>query len=428
MTRGVVSGIGCAVASFMLGCVAHPAPADAMTPLSVAFRGSRTLDLSNVTDQHGVSFTIGGLSGIAYVGADEYLCVMDNADTLVRVRLIPSTNATLTTAQVLGGVRVSQAHDHEGIALGGVSRGSVLLSEEDTPAIREYRLTPPMSLPPPAVGDFVRSVALPANYANRRANFGLEALSIRLSPAASSTGGVGASVWTCNEEALTTDGAQSTPSAGTNVRITRVTLDAGAGVVSGQWAYLTEPMHGGTITGARSGVCDLVALPDGRVILLERSLALNFAGFFQGRLYELDFNGATDVGALPAIPPPSGPFTRVSKRLLWSGDLGNLEGIALGPRLSDGTYVLVGIADDNNAATFDTVASWQLSGVQTPHVADFDWSGTVNAADLFAYLDAWFVQVDASGVGAGLPTDIDDSGDVDVSDLFAFLDAWFATF
>ncbi len=430
MTRNLVSGLGCAFAAFALGCATHPVPAEAMppaSPLALTFRGSRTLDLSNVTDQHGVSFNIGGLSGITYLGADEYLCVMDNADTLVRVRLIPSANATLTTSQVLSGLRISQSHDHEGIALAGFSRGSVLISEEDTPAIREYSLGSPT--PPPVPGAFVRTLALPAIYANRRANFGLEALAIRMSPAASSAGGVGASVWTCNEESLTTDGPLSTPSAGTHVRLTRVTLDAGAGAVSGQWAYFTEPMHGGSITGARSGVCDLVAIPDGRVILLERSLALNFTGFFQGRLYELDFTGATDVLGLAAIPPPSGPFTRVSKRLLWSGDLGNLEGIALGPRLPDGSYVLVGIADDNKAATFDTVASWQLTGVQSPHAADFDWSGTVDATDLFVYLDAWFVQVDAGGsggVGVGLPTDLDDSGDVDVTDLFAFLDAWFS--
>jgi hypothetical protein len=422
MARNIVSGLGCAVASFMIGCAAHPVPADAMTPLALTFRGSRTLDLSNVSDQHGVSFTIAGLSGITYLGADEYLCAMDNADTLVRVRLIPSPNATLTTSQVLGGLRLAQLHDHEGLALAGFARNSVLVSEEDTPAIREYSLG--ALTPPPAPGAFVRTLALPASYANRRANFGLESLAIRLSPAASSIGGTGATVFTCNEEALTTDGPQSTPSAGTLVRITRITLDSGAGAVTGQWAYLTEPMHGGSITGARSGVCDLVALPDGRVILLERSLALNFAGFFQGRLYELDFTGATDVSAMPAIPPPSGPFVRVSKRLLWSGDLANLEGIALGPRLPDGSYVLVGIVDDNGSATFDTVASWQLTGVQPPNVADFDWSGTVDATDLFAYLDAWFTQTDAPGVG--LPTDIDDSGDVDVSDLFAFLDAWFA--
>ncbi len=59
--------------------------------------------------------------------------------------------------------------------------------------------------------------------------------------------------------------------------------------------------------------------------------------------------------------------------------------------------------------------------------ADFDGSGGVGVADLFAFLDAWFAQF--PGGTPGEPNaDFDRSGAVTVADLFGFLDAWFAEF
>lgn len=55
--------------------------------------------------------------------------------------------------------------------------------------------------------------------------------------------------------------------------------------------------------------------------------------------------------------------------------------------------------------------------------ADFDGSGTVDVADLFDFLDAWFVT--QGQTGPGLATDFDTDQTVTVDDLFGFLDAWF---
>ena len=60
-----------------------------------------------------------------------------------------------------------------------------------------------------------------------------------------------------------------------------------------------------------------------------------------------------------------------------------------------------------------------------PNPADFDHSGTVTVADLFAFLDAWFATFGTTG--SGLAADIDHSGAVTVADLFSFLDSWFAS-
>lgn len=54
----------------------------------------------------------------------------------------------------------------------------------------------------------------------------------------------------------------------------------------------------------------------------------------------------------------------------------------------------------------------------TPCVGDFDRSGAVNAADIFEFINAWFL---------GEPrADVNASGLVDAADIFSFLNAWFA--
>lgn len=59
----------------------------------------------------------------------------------------------------------------------------------------------------------------------------------------------------------------------------------------------------------------------------------------------------------------------------------------------------------------------QTLNVATAHHADFNRNGTVEIADLFAFLNAWFSQ----SPGA----DFDTSGGLAVADIFAFLNDWF---
>ncbi len=65
--------------------------------------------------------------------------------------------------------------------------------------------------------------------------------------------------------------------------------------------------------------------------------------------------------------------------------------------------------------------------VDTTCFLDMDSSGTIDAQDLFDYLDAWFVQsgsVCASSCTADIAAPL--GGSPDVVDLFFYLDAWFA--
>jgi hypothetical protein len=338
-----------------LGCAGVPPREGLAQPLAVAFRNTVALP-TTTTDQSGTSFTITGLSGITYIGGEQYIAVMDNSNKLVRLRVVLSPTGAIASAQVLGGISLAATRDYEAIAPGG--HGTVLLAEEDTPAIHEFRL---------ADGAIVRTITPPAVFAQRRPNFGFESLTSD-----------GTFAWAANEEALTPDGPLSTATQGTTVRLLRIPAIPGQAAATPasswpQFAYRTQPWHGSAVGSARSGVSELVLLPGGTLLTLERSFAFNLAGFFQCRIYEVGFAAATDVRGFTAGLAGQ-TYTTTTKRLLWSGsNVNNMEGLALGPRLDPArpgsprgtSYALIGIVDDGDPISVNTLASFVITGVPT---------------------------------------------------------------
>ncbi len=94
--------------------------------------------------------------------------------------------------------------------------------------------------------------------------------------------------------------------------------------------------------------------------------------------------------------------------------------------ICNGLNILLTATINSTHIVFGSTATLAADGVRVACPCDFGGNGTVGVDDLFAYLDAWFVQFGTSG--ANLSADFDDSGDVSVADLFAFLDCWFAAF
>lgn len=323
-------------------------------------RSIQPLATSSTTDQHGVDFAIGGLSGITYAGGSTFWAVMDNSDTLVRLEISFAGDGSIATADVAGGLRLSQLRDHEGIAIAADGL-SVYVSEETTPAVHQYRLSD---------GALLATLPLPAEFASRRANLGLESLSRQ-----------GNTLWTAAEEALGVDGPLSDPSSGTTLRLLR--YDLGEPVLAGpQYAYTTAPIHTAVNDGprdasdrSRSGLADLVALPDGRLLALERSFAradfifADAGSSFETRIYLVDPQGASDVSSLASLAGES--FVGVDKSVaLWTnvtgilgGGIGNLEGLALGPQLPNGNWTLLGIVDNGDGVlSGNTLVSFELAG------------------------------------------------------------------
>lgn len=263
------------------------------------------------------------LSGIAHAGGDRFFAVSDDAGRLFPLRIeIDRASGTIETAVPGPPRKLAGGIDLEGIAL--VAEDRILVCDEIGPALREHALTG---------GSPVRTLPIPPVFRKARFNLGIESLSRS-----------GDSLWIANEEALRGDGPLPTPEHGTRVRLQRLDLN---GSPTGQWAYETDPYPGAPLFGrAHSGVSDLLALPTGELLVLERSFSSHG---FRSRIYQVDFTDGTPTGALPDLEAAA--VTPVTKRLLWdSGSFSyNFEGLSLGPLLAAGSRSLLLVADDGGA-------------------------------------------------------------------------------
>ncbi|MGB7158756.1 MAG: esterase-like activity of phytase family protein [Tepidisphaeraceae bacterium] len=257
------------------------------------------------------------LSGITWAGGTQYYAVADGGAGLFPVSIsINSATGAITSAALSAKVQLATGVDLEGVVY-NASTNTVHVSDETGPAIREYNVSN---------GAVVSTVTVPAVYNSIVNNFSLESLSRG-----------GSNLWTANEEALTVDGPLSTTGAGSWVRLQRFNV---AMAPTGQWAYRTDAISADSpfTTAERSGVSDLLALPDGRLLVLERELGGPVIPDFRNRIYLVDFTGATDSSAIASLSSTS--FTGVTKTLLWEGGFANdnFEGITLGPQLANGDY------------------------------------------------------------------------------------------
>lgn len=359
-----------AVAASLLGglCNVHAAPA--VAPAKVSWRGSLTLP-ATAADTAGNTVTVTGLSGIAWLGGDRYVAVMDNSRHVLLFRLTLSQTGKPLAVDGLQAVRLSQRHDFEDIVpcppqvaaaiererhggripSGNRDEQAILLAEEDTPAVRAFSL---------ADGRMMGAVAVPDNLLTRRPNRGLESLAVEPD---------GRFLWTANEEPLPADGLPNDAAAPGVVRLTRLPLPMAdmAAAPALQLAYPVDPPHGFVRVFAGqplSGLVALVALGNGRLLALERSGAPGLPPF-ASRVYAVDVAGGKDVSQVEG-ELAGRPEVRLEKRLLWGDALGvNLEGLCLGPWLADGDRALVAVADNGGLGTPNQLVGLAL---ETPGV------------------------------------------------------------
>ena len=166
----------------------------------------------------------------------------------------------------------------------------------------------------------------------------------------------GRSVWASLEWPLYEDGPIPTPQQGAMVRMTRFQRD---GQVLRQFAYPLDAIPAEPAPGkdAENGVSEILALPDGELLVLERATVQSADGVHTNyiRLYATDARGATDIKSLPGLA--GAQFAPARKRLVLDfGTLGlarvdNLEAMGFGPRLPNGHATLVFASDDNFGKT-----------------------------------------------------------------------------
>jgi hypothetical protein len=301
-----------------------------------------------------------GLSGVAALGDGRWAAILDNSDLIVVFAADLSPQAEPRHVGDLRAIVLSARHDYEDLAvcppalvtrLLGAARTNrgpadglhLLVCEEDTPAIHLVRL---------ADGLLCSGVPLPALLRHPRPNRGLEAVAVDPDRG---------HLWTASEEALPADGPAATADTGTVVRLVRLALDREERPL--HIAYAVDPPHAFAriLAGpVLSGVVALVALPDGRLIVLERSGGPGLPPF-ENRLYLVDPAACVDVAGRPD-GLASRTDVHAPKDLLWRGMLGcNLEGLGLGPSCGPKTWPLVAISDNDGLDAPAVFAGFRLT-------------------------------------------------------------------
>jgi len=300
-----------------------------------------------------------GLSGIVSLGGDRFLAIGDEHACLHPLTIqVDSVTGKIRAARLGEPILLLDslgAHlpdsvlgkDREAIALDAAGH-SVWLANERTgtdlhrPSLERY------ALPSGQMTGLVRIDSHPMLrvFENIRVNLGFESLTRR-------AGGF----WTANEGPLTVDGASATNTAGAVVRLQKLDdemrpLAQYAYEVDRYPARITSPFF--LARNDVSGLSEVLALDDGRLLTLERSFAGDSTGSanFRNRIYLVDVTDATDVSQGELAAGLEGrAYTPARKTLLWEVNSGftnsNFEGMAFGGRLANGDQLLVLIADND---------------------------------------------------------------------------------
>jgi hypothetical protein len=253
-------------------------------------------------------------------------------------------------ANVLG-----RSFDPEGFVVNPVT-GNFLVSDEYGPSVYEFsrsgqlvrQYTTPANLVPATAAGTDYTALPPTATAGRENNRGFEGLAI--SPD-------GRFAYAVLQNGTIQDG-WSASSRGIYTRI--VKFDTATGQSVGQYAYRLDS------AGQGRGVSAIVALGNDKFLVLER----NNRGVGVGatlatadkRVYQIDLTSATDVTgvALPASATVIGAVTKSAQLVDLDADtlaaLGNKspekwEGLAVGPKLANGSFLLLAGTDNDYSVT-----------------------------------------------------------------------------
>ena len=260
---------------------------------------------------------------------------------------------------------LGKSFDPEGIVVNPVT-GNLLVSDEYGPSVYEFNrngellrkfTTPANLVPRTSAGTDYNALApngsTPQLTAGREGNRGLEALAITPD---------GRYAFAVLQNGLITDGYNA--GSGTRGQYTRIVkYDIQTGEAVGQYAYQLAS------SGQGRGISALVAIDGNRFLILER----NNRGIGVGatlaspdkNVFEVDLTNASDVtginlpasGALPAgvlAAAKSGQIIDLDANTLAA--LGNKspekwEGLAIGPQLANGKYLILAGTDNDYSVT-----------------------------------------------------------------------------
>lgn len=241
--------------------------------------------------------------------------------------------------------------DFEGIALS--PRRTLFISSEGAidkkiaPFIGEFdlqtgQLRQNLRIPQRFLPDLTKSSQEPRGIRN---NLGFEALTLGQNSVMKDDP---FRLFTATESALFQDNPPASPEEKAKIRLLHYSIDSvGSPILVAEHLYLLDP---GTNETLANGLSELLTLQrEGFFLTLERTFGL--AGF-GAKIYQAIVNNATDTSRILALKENSAKIIPMKKQLLLdlselNIELDNLEGMTLGPKLSDGSQTLVLIGDDN---------------------------------------------------------------------------------
>ncbi len=338
---------------------------------------------------NGVETPVGGLSGVTYDATKNvYYAISDDRSQFGPARFytftadpatITTTGATFTNVTPLkdsrGNFFALNSLDPEGIAL--TDNGTVFISSEgevnlnagrvSDPFVKEFSLT---------TGQEVRSLSVPSKYlpvvqdtngdgivnagdtqiSGVRNNAALESLTITPDQK---------TLFTATENALFQDGPVATTTTETRSRIMQYNLLSGQ--PEKEYLYVTDSVAvppNPADAFSTNGLVDLLAIDNrGTLLALERSFSAGVPGTGNTiKIYEVTLQGATDISAIDSLESLSeaqlAALQPAQKRLLLNLDslnlptgTDNIEGLAFGPKLADGSQSIVLVSDNNFSQT-----------------------------------------------------------------------------
>lgn len=315
------------------------------------------------------------LSGIAWIEGSHYIAIGDEHATMHRIEidLDPETGRIKSVhfekaipLRYEDGTLIpdSLGSDREGIEF-NPDDNTVCISNEHTGADQSR---PSIACHTMDEGRTTRLIRTDGPdmlkvFSTERLNGGFESITRRPD---------GGEIWSGNEMPLTVDGDPPSDTTGAVVRLQK--FDPTMKPLA-QYAYRLDPypqkiaMPPKLRGYAVNGLSELLMLPGGTLLALERTFAGDTAGFpnLRIRIYQVDIDGATDVSGIgPDVGLRRAKYVPASKRLLWEKNFGltnsNFEGMAIGPQLRNGDLPLILVAD-NNGGDDEAFYTLRISGL-----------------------------------------------------------------
>lgn len=243
--------------------------------------------------------------------------------------------------------------DTEGIVLS--PRGTVFVSSEGVakdgiaPFVNEFDL---------GTGAFVGALPIPEHYLPQKGPDGeREGIQDNLGFEGLTMGVDGTSdlfrLFVTTESSLAQDLPPKNPEQDAippvRIRLMHYSLMAGRSDLTGEYVYELDKPPLGTLD---QGVSEILSVDNaGHFLSIERSFGLTG---FSGKIFQFTLAGASDTSKFDRLPSPDSqpPVVPIRKTLLLDlNDLNiaidNVEGMALGPVLPDGSKSLLIVSDDN---------------------------------------------------------------------------------